>query len=70
MMSASTIVFRVSAHGHLNTSCDFGPHDCLPRIYIAYVEANCYIDPLTWALIWVLAQNTTVRVHNELQYYT
>ena len=27
-----TVVFRVSTHGHLNVTHDFGPRGCLPRI--------------------------------------
>ena len=32
-----TIVSRVSAHGHLNITRDFGPHGRLPGIKIPYV---------------------------------
>ena len=34
-----TIVFQVSAHGHLNLiTCNFCPHGRLPRIEIPYVR--------------------------------
>ena len=54
-----TVVSRVSTHGHLNITHDFGLHGRLPGI------RSCYNDPLkwgTWALTleWALARDTTV----------
>ena len=58
-----TVVSRVSAHGRLNITRDFGPHGRLPGIKIPYV----YIEAATaacgtWALTHerVLAWDTAV----------
>ena len=37
MIIVHTVVSRVSAHGHLNITRDFGPHGHLPVIKIPYV---------------------------------
>ena len=59
-----TVVSRVSAHGRLNITHDFGLHGRLPRIKISYVciEAATVAPCGTWALIreWALAQDTMV----------
>ena len=56
-----TVVSRVSTHGSLNITCEFGPHGRLPGIKISCLYRSCYIDSLkcsTWVLTreWALAQ--------------
>ena len=68
-----TIVSRVSAHGRLNITHDFGPHRHLPGIKISYIllyTGNCYSGLLkcgTWALTreWALAWDTKVYTRSE-----
>ena len=60
----TTVVSRVSAHGCLNLTCDFGPHGALTRD-TTLGAATVYIDSLkcgTWALIqeWAFARDTMV----------
>ena len=62
-----TVVFRVSAHGCLNITCDFGPHGCLPGIKIQCLIRSYYSGPLkhsTRVLTreWTLARDTKVIV--------
>ena len=50
-------MFRVSAQGRLNITCDFGLHGHLLTWDICLYR-SCYIDPLkcsAWALTWELA---------------
>ena len=36
--------YRSVPHGHLNITCDFGPHGCLPGILHPYVCIEAAID--------------------------
>ena len=60
-----TVVSKVSAHGHLNISHNFGPHGHLPGlrdINCIHLYGSCYIDLLKCGR-WVLTQEWDTIVH-------
>ena len=70
----STVVSRVSAHGHLNITRNFGPRRHLTwDITSIHLYRSCYIDPLKWAIWtltreWAFARDTTVHNDDDMHF--